>query len=105
MIKTYFLNAQKLPLVVESDNSDKSLGKLSDLAAQRDFFGASLLRHGAVLLRGFEIRAIEEFENFVRVFSGKDFFNYAGGSFAASGFKRRRLHFNRISAAFGARPS
>ncbi|HLM59802.1 MAG TPA: TauD/TfdA family dioxygenase [Pyrinomonadaceae bacterium] len=79
MIKTYFLNAQKLPLVVESDNSDKSLGKVSDLAAQRDFFGASLLRHGAVLLRGFEIRAIEEFENFVRVFSGKDFFNYAGG--------------------------
>lgn len=80
MFKTYFLNSQKLPLVVESDASDKSVERLCDLArAQRDFFRASLLRHGAVLLRGFEARTIEEFENFVRVFSGKDFFNYAGG--------------------------
>ena len=80
MIKTYFLNSQKLPLVVESGNQDKSAERLSDLArARRDFFRAGLLRHGAVLLRGFEVRTIEEFENFVRVFSGEDFFNYAGG--------------------------
>ena len=80
MIKTYFLNSQKLPLVAESSNRDKSVERLSDIAtAQRDFFRASLLQYGAVLLRGFDMRTIEEFENFVRVFSGEDFFNYAGG--------------------------
>ena len=80
MIKTYFLNSQKMPLVIESDVRDKSVERLSDLATtQRDVFRASLLRHGAVLLRGFELRTIDEFENFVRVFSGADFFNYAGG--------------------------
>jgi hypothetical protein len=57
MIKTYFLNSQKLPLVAESNNQDKSVKRLSDLATmQRDFFRAALLRHGAVLLRGFELR-------------------------------------------------
>jgi alpha-ketoglutarate-dependent taurine dioxygenase len=80
MIKMYFLNAQKLPLVVESDNRDKSVKRLLGLArARRDFFRAKLLQHGAVLLRDFEVRTIEEFENFAREFSGKDFFNYAGG--------------------------
>jgi alpha-ketoglutarate-dependent taurine dioxygenase len=80
MIKTYFLNSQKLPLVVESSGQDKSVKKLSDIAtAHGDFFRLSLLQHGAVLLRGFEVRAIDEFENFVRLFSGADFFNYAGG--------------------------
>lgn len=80
MIKTYFLNSQKLPLVAESNDSDKSVEKLSDIAiTQRDFFRAGLLRHGAVLLRGFDVRTIAEFEHFVRVFSDADFFNYAGG--------------------------
>ena len=80
MIKTYFLNSQKLPLVIESGIQDKSVERLSDIAtAQGDFFRAGLLRHGALLLRGFEMRTIDEFENFVRVFSGADFFNYAGG--------------------------
>ena len=81
MIKTYFLNSQKLPLVAESNNSDKSVKRLSETAiTQGDFFRAALLRHGAVLLRGFEVRTIDEFENFVRVFSKKNFFNYAGGA-------------------------
>lgn len=80
MIKTYFLNSQKLPLVVESNGQDKSVKRLSEIAtAQENFFRVSLLQHGAVLLRGFEMRTIEEFEKFVRSFSGVDFFNYAGG--------------------------
>lgn len=80
MIKTYFLNPQKLPLVIESDIRDKSLKMLCELAAERGaFFGQRLLRHGALLLRGFEVRTFEEFEDFVRRFSGRDFFNYAGG--------------------------
>lgn len=80
MIKTYFLNAQKLPFVVEPDSRDKSVKTLSDLArSHRDFFRERLRQYGAVLLRGFEVRTIDEFEDFVRVFSGKDFFNYKGG--------------------------
>lgn len=80
MIKTYFFNSCQLPLVVESDEENTSVERLSDLArTRRDFFRAGLLRHGAVLLRGFEMRTIEEFESFVREFSGADFFNYAGG--------------------------
>lgn len=80
MIRTYFLNPRKLPLVVESDNRDKSAERLMEIArAQREFFRANLLQYGAILLRGFAVREIEEFQNFVRAFSGKDFFNYAGG--------------------------
>lgn len=80
MIKTYFLNSQKLPLVVESDVRDKSPEMLTNLAAtRRDFFRERLLYYGALLLRGFDLRIISEFENFVRVFSGRDFFGYAGG--------------------------
>ena len=80
MLKTYFLDNRELPLVVESDSPNRSVEELFDLArARRDFFRARLLRHGAILLRGFELRTIDEFENFARVFSGADFFNYAGG--------------------------
>jgi alpha-ketoglutarate-dependent taurine dioxygenase len=79
MFKTNFLNPQKLPLVIESDSQDKSGKRLLDLTERRDFFLERLLQHGAVLLRGFDVRTIDEFENFVQAFSGKKFFNYAGG--------------------------
>lgn len=80
MLKTYFLNSQKLPLVVESGSQNKSIELLSDLAiSQREFFRQRLLQYGAILLRGFDVRTIDEFENFARLFSGKEFFNYAGG--------------------------
>jgi alpha-ketoglutarate-dependent taurine dioxygenase len=80
MLKTYFLNSQKLPLIVESSSRNKSIELLSELAiSERAFFRERLLQHGAVLLRGFEVRTIDEFERFARLFSGEKFFNYAGG--------------------------
>ena len=80
MIKTCFLNQQKLPLVVEPNNSDQTVENLMNLAqTHNDFFRESLLQYGAILLRGFAAREITEFENFVRAFAGKEFFNYAGG--------------------------
>lgn len=80
MLKTYFLNSQKLPLVVEPDGLKRSVEDLSAAAIERrEFFRNALLRHGAVLLRGFDLRSVEEFESFVRLFSGADFFKYAGG--------------------------
>jgi len=80
MIKTYFLNSQKLPLVVEAENN-RSLQALNDSAASNEeFLRAALLRYGALLFRGFEVRSADEFREFVQKFSGREFFNYAGGA-------------------------
>lgn len=86
MIKTYFLNSQKLSLVVESDVRDKSPEMLANLAITHGvFFREQLLHYGALLLRGFDLRTIDEFENFVRAFSGRDF------SITRAGFRRASL--------------
>ena len=39
-----------------------------------------LLEYGAVLLRSFDVGDVEAFRNFVCAFSGKPFFDYAGGA-------------------------
>ena len=80
MIRTYFLNSQKLPLVVEPETFNKSAYLLNELArSHRDFFRERLLRYGALLFRGFEVTEAAEFEDFVRRFSGKELLDYAGG--------------------------
>jgi alpha-ketoglutarate-dependent taurine dioxygenase len=80
MIKTYFLNSQKLPLVVEAQKN-ANLQTLNDFAAaNRDFLRSELLRCGALLLRGFTLRSPDEFREFVQKFSGREFFSYAGGA-------------------------
>jgi alpha-ketoglutarate-dependent taurine dioxygenase len=81
MFKTYFLNSQKLPLVVQPRQKQGSLAILNELAlSNRDFFRAKLLEHGALLFRGFQVQDPKEFRDFVREFSGREFFNYAGGA-------------------------
>ncbi len=79
MIKTSFLNPQKLPLVVEPefDASFESLVKTAN--DRREFLREQLLRYGALLLRGFQMENTADFEKFARVFSEKELFNYAGG--------------------------
>jgi alpha-ketoglutarate-dependent taurine dioxygenase len=79
MIKTSFLNHQKLPLVVEPE-FDASFESLLEAAnIQRKFLHKQLLRYGALLLRGFQMKNTADFERFARVFSEKELFNYAGG--------------------------
>jgi hypothetical protein len=39
-----------------------------------------MLKYGALLFRGFDVRTADEFREFVRGFSEKEFFNYAGGA-------------------------
>jgi alpha-ketoglutarate-dependent taurine dioxygenase len=81
MLKNYFLNSQKLPLVVESSQKRRDRQSLGDFAlARRDFFRAQLLQYGALVFRGFEVRTAEEFREFVQQFSGAELFNYAGGA-------------------------
>ena len=80
MIKMYFLNSQKLPLVFEAAGRNASVKDLLETGRlKRDDFKAGLLRYGAILLRGFAARTAEDFERFVREFSGKSFFKYTGG--------------------------
>ena len=80
MIKTYFLNSQKLPFVIEA-GKPRGLQALHDFArAEKDFLRARLQTAGALLFRGFEVRTAEEFREFVQKFSDREFFNYAGGA-------------------------
>ena len=92
MFRTSFLNPQKMPLAIEFDNGGGSGGDkkaenraspetLLEIAeASRDFFETELLKCGALLFRGFQLKTVAEFERFVRAFSGgAEFFSYAGG--------------------------
>ena len=50
-------------------------------AANRDILNAKLLEHGALLLRGFGARTLEDFQQIVAAFSPSNgLFNYAGGA-------------------------
>jgi alpha-ketoglutarate-dependent taurine dioxygenase len=77
-----FINEQKLPLVVEPSNEvqNKNLDALiAESLENRNFLHEKLLRHGALLFRGYDIQSAADFERFVRAFSGKELLNYAGG--------------------------
>jgi alpha-ketoglutarate-dependent taurine dioxygenase len=77
MYKTSFPDQQKLPLTVEPQETGAAA--LETILENRDFFEGELLKYGAVLFRGFGARSVEEFQTFVRRFSGKDLLDYAGG--------------------------
>lgn len=80
MLRTTFLNSQQLPLVIEAEKKKKSAHALADLAlSNKAQIQENLLQHGAILFRGFDVASVAEFENFVSEYSGKPFFNYAGG--------------------------
>ncbi len=79
MIKTSFLNPQKLPLVVEPEFNASFESLLKTANDRREFLQEQLLRYGALLLRGFQMENAADFERFARIFSKKELFNYAGG--------------------------
>ncbi|HEX8369765.1 MAG TPA: TauD/TfdA family dioxygenase [Pyrinomonadaceae bacterium] len=85
MIKTSFLNPQKLPLVIKPAVDEKENAADLDLLVEtarsgRDFFREKLLTHGALLFRGYQVRSVSDLERFVDEFSGGEkLFNYAGG--------------------------
>jgi alpha-ketoglutarate-dependent taurine dioxygenase len=82
MIKTTFLNPQKLPAVIQPEAEDKANFQLlaKTLSAQREFLNEKLLAHGALLFRGYGMENVADLENFVRAFSGRKLLNYAGGT-------------------------
>lgn len=79
MLKTSFLNSRKLPVITEPFDDSNSESLVETATSQREFFREQLLRYGALLLRGFKIESIAEFEQFAHIFSEKETFNYAGG--------------------------
>jgi alpha-ketoglutarate-dependent taurine dioxygenase len=78
MVRMSFLNAERAPLVIEpAPASFDSL--IETVFGNRQFFREKLLTHGVLLFRGYDVDGVSKFERFVRLFSGKEFFNYAGG--------------------------
>jgi alpha-ketoglutarate-dependent taurine dioxygenase len=69
MIRTRYLDAERrLPLVIEPCVSDLDL--VAWATNHREFIAAELARHGALLLRGFDIRSVGSFEQFIAATSG-----------------------------------
>ena len=80
-MKTSALNPKRLPLVVEPDGGDAGPETLFELCGARgDFLRGRLLEHGALLLRGFDVRGAPELARFVRLFSAREPLDYAGGA-------------------------
>ena len=74
-----FLNRQKSPLMIEPAPAGFD-SLLETVFGNRQFFREKLLSCGALLFRGYKVDSAAKFERFVRVFSGKELFDYAGGA-------------------------
>jgi alpha-ketoglutarate-dependent taurine dioxygenase len=71
-----FTPDQPLPLVVEPNVRDVDLAGWA--AAHADFIEESLYKHGALLLRGFDIRSVAEFEQFAEAATTRGLFRQYG---------------------------
>jgi alpha-ketoglutarate-dependent taurine dioxygenase len=68
------LEGQPLPLVIRP--ATRGVDLVTWAAAQRPWIDAQLLRHGAVLLRGFELGGAERFEQLIAATSGGKLLEY-----------------------------
>jgi alpha-ketoglutarate-dependent taurine dioxygenase len=69
LIATRYLDAERrLPLVIEPCVTGLDLASWA--VDHREFIAEELARHGALLLRGFDIRSIRSFEQFIAATSG-----------------------------------
>ncbi|HEX8558456.1 MAG TPA: TauD/TfdA family dioxygenase [Pyrinomonadaceae bacterium] len=67
----------ELPLVVRPEVRDLDAARWA--ALNRETLGRELLRHGALLFRGFDVRTVEEFERFIKALSD-ELLQYSYGS-------------------------
>src|SRR6185437_161914 len=64
-VKTRLLSeAETLPLLIEPEREDVDLAEWA--ATNDDFVNSKLLRHGALLFRGFDVPAVRDFERFAQ---------------------------------------
>ncbi len=68
LVRSYYLDPERtLPLVIEPCVAD--LDPIAWAESQREFIARELDHHGALLLRGFDVRSVERFEQFIRATS------------------------------------
>jgi hypothetical protein len=79
MTKMSFINSNQSPLVIEPPPASFD-SLVETVFSNRQFFREKLLAHGVLLFRGYRVDSVTKFERFVRLFSGKELFNYAGGA-------------------------
>ncbi len=75
LIKTdYFQTGQTFPLVIQPASNDIDLIAWSKI--NQEFLERELLKHGAILFRGFNVKSVLEFESFAQVISPDLFDEY-----------------------------
>ena len=78
-IKTYFINEQKLPLVIEPTAPFTLEELLEDLKTDSAFLRAETLKYGGILLRGFPLEDIDAFSKVIQALNWGHFVDYIGG--------------------------
>lgn len=82
-MKTSFINKEKLPVLIEPDDGKKPHASLQSLISvceqNRESLKSKLLKHGALLFRGFKVQTSSEFAQFVRAFADAELLKYVGG--------------------------
>jgi alpha-ketoglutarate-dependent taurine dioxygenase len=63
LVKTAYLDGRHTPLVVQPAHADVDL--VAWATEQRELIESELSRHGALLLRGFDVHSVQRFEEFV----------------------------------------
>lgn len=75
LIKTGYLQpGRNLPYVIQPDGDDVDLADWA--TSKREFIETHLLKHGAILFRGFNIKSVSEFEKVASAICPKLFGNY-----------------------------
>lgn len=79
-MKTGFINQQKLPFVIEPEQNCDFESLIFLVSGRRKFFREKILKHGALLFRGFSVKCAADLESFARSFSEKESLAYVGGA-------------------------
>jgi amino acid adenylation domain-containing protein len=75
LIKTYYLqDGQKFPLVIQPNSAEIEI--ISWTKNNREYLKTELFKHGAILFRGFDIKAVADFENFAQTICPNLFAEY-----------------------------
>lgn len=76
----YFVNKEKLPLVLSPNEPNISFSSFRDWIQQNQTTLKNLIaEHGALLLRGFPVKEAEEFRSVITTALGQEPMNYRGG--------------------------
>ncbi len=79
-IRTYTINEDELPLVIEPAKMDEPLGQLlEDIEQRNGYYRKKILQHGGLLFRNFPVDNAEDFTKVLKALNLGEFVNYIGG--------------------------